>query len=115
MKAIKALAMLRVKTGMKPSAVFVDVGDYRQRPWWRFDDCPVSIAIPPSLNLREFDARVLVGCDVLLVGERDQRTHQVIRKIIEHAQSMTALTTTNPDDLGHVWIRGKGWRPIQHG
>lgn len=95
--------------------MFVEVGEYRQIPWWRYDDCTVSIAIRPDQNLREFDARVLVGCDVILVGDRDARTHDVIRKIIQHAQSITALTTTNPDDLGHVWVKGQGWRPIQHG
>lgn len=115
MKAVKALSELREKTGMKPDGVIVSVGDYKQLQWWAFDDFPVSIVIPPTLNIREFDARVLVGCDVTVVGDRNKRTHQVICKIIEHANSVTALTTTDPEDLGHVWLKGKGWRKIQHG
>lgn len=111
LKALKAIEAMR-RAGRKPNAVLVYVGGQKQLAWWSYDDAAVSICVTDDDNLRGFDARPLVACDVTVIGSRDDRTKQIIARLAEHVRSITALTTTNSDDLGHVWMRGMGWRKI---
>lgn len=107
--ALKALTALRM-AGKKPSQVLIYAGDWKQEPWWRYENSNVSVTIKGDESLRNFDARPLVGCDVVLIGDREQRTKEIVAKLCEHVSSVATLTTTNADDLGHVWERGLGWR-----
>lgn len=109
--ALRVLAEIRSK-GVMPESVIVDVGSADQRKWWADGASAVSIAIPDSLPLRELDCRPLVGCDVVVIGvtRTKDRLRAVVERICAQASAVTVLTGEDADDLGHVWLRGKGWR-----
>lgn len=111
MRALEALTKLRL-SGAKPGTVFVTMGDVEQFPWWQ-DGTTVEVVIRDSQPVARLDFRPLVGCNVILVAwRRDERLRQVVEKVCAQAAYVTVLSSTDPDDLGHAWERGKGWRKV---
>lgn len=107
--ALEALTKARLQ-GARPDLVMVTLGSITQREWWR-DGSMVEVAIPDDEPVARLDFRPLVRCDVIVISlRRNARLHQVVRLICEQAARVTVLSSTNPDDLGHVWDRGIGWR-----
>lgn len=108
MRALEALTKARLQ-GARPSVVMVTMGG-EQRPWW-LDGSMVEIVIPDDAPVARVDFRALVRCDVIVIAQqRDDRLHQLVKRICAEAACVTVLSSTDPDDLGHVWSRGAGWR-----
>lgn len=109
MRALEALAKARLQ-GAKPEVVFVTLGNAEQFAWWQ-SDMPVEIVIPDDKPIARIDFRALVRCDVIVIAaKRDDRLHQLVKRICTEAANVTVLSSTDPDDIGHVWQRGTGWR-----
>lgn len=107
MIALEKLAMAR-KQGAKPSAVMLTLYPAKQPQWWR-DGTVVEIVADSSIVRADF--RPLVGCHVIIIAdERGDTLRRVVEKACQQAQSVTVLSSIDPDDLGHVWEREKGWR-----
>lgn len=110
MRALEALASARLQ-GAKPDVVFVLLGDFKQLVWWESDLMHVEIVIADDIPLTRIDFRPLVGCDVIVITCRqDDRLRQAVERICAEAIRVTVLSSANPDDLGYVWERGRGWR-----
>lgn len=108
MRALEALTKARLQ-GARPAVVMVTMGG-EQRPWWQ-DGSMVEIAIPDDAQVSRIDFRALVRCDVIVIArQRDERLRQVVELIRAEAANITVLSSTDPDDLGHVWSRDAGWR-----
>lgn len=106
---LQAVAAHRAR-GVKPDCVLVEVGKDSQPDWWKYSGMVVTVVVPESEPLRKFDPRPLVGCFVVVVGERTERLRMIVQKLCQHAEMVACLTGDSPDDLGHVWQRGQGWR-----
>lgn len=110
MRALEALASAR-RQGAKPHVVFVVFGNYEQHAWWLSDIMHVEIVIADDIPVTRIDFRPLVGCDVIVITCRqDDRLRQAVERICAEAIRVTVLSSANPDDLGYVWERGRGWR-----
>lgn len=110
MNALQALSMIRAR-GRRPEFVMIEVGTVKQSAWWFEPDPIVTIAVPDSANLRDMDLRPIVGCEVIVLGLSSiNRLRAVVERAKQHAGSMTVLSGSDPDNLGHVWERGRGWR-----
>lgn len=111
MRALEMLAVARMQ-GAKPAVAFVSMGNFKQVPWWK-DGTQIEIVIPDDQSVTRLDYRPLVGCDVILIaGRRDERLRLVAERLIAVAARVTVLAGDSPDDLGHVWERGTGWRRV---
>lgn len=109
LRALSMLAKARMQ-GVKPDVVMVDVGSSWQYDWWATAASVVSIAVPDSLPLREFDARPMIGCDVIITApSASDRLREVTRRICAVASVVTVFHGHDADRLGSVWERGKGW------
>lgn len=109
MTALSMLAKARMQ-GAKPEVVMVDVGSSWQYDWWATQAAVVSISVPESLPLREFDARPMIGCDVIVIApEASDRLREIVRRICGVARVVTVLQGHDPDNLGFVWESGRGW------
>lgn len=110
MRALEALASARLQ-GAKPDVVFVVLGNFEQPAWWQSDIMHVEIVIVDAIPVTRIDFRPLVGCEVIVIGSRrDDRLRQAVDRICAEAARVTVLSSVDPDDLGHVWERGRGWR-----
>lgn len=111
MRALDALMQARLQ-GAKPAIVFVTLGG-EQFPWWR-DGTTCEIVIDDDEPLSKLDLRPLVGCEVVVIAwDRNAR----LRAITDRLKSLptgrlTVLSSTDPDDLGHVWQPGIGWQRL---
>lgn len=113
LRALEALTKARLQ-GARPAVVMVTLGG-EQRPWWQ-DGSMVEIVIPDDSPVARIDFRALVRCDVIVVaGQRDERLRRVVELIRAQATCITVLSSTDPDDLGHVWSRSAGWRKFGDG
>jgi hypothetical protein len=111
MIALEMLAKARGQ-GAKPAVAFVTLGEVEQFPWWR-DGTAVEIVIPGDKPVARIDFRPLVGCDVILIAwKRDDRLRTVTELLCAQVVRLTVLSSEDPDDLGHAWERGAGWRKI---
>lgn len=109
LRALEALTKVRLRGG-KPELVMVTLGTGDQPPWWR-DGTTVEVMIPDSEPLAGLDFRPLVGCDVVVMAlRRDERLKRIVERICAQAANVTVLSSADPNDLGHVWQRGAGWR-----
>jgi hypothetical protein len=107
--ALSMLAKARMQ-GAKPEIVMVDVGSTFQRDWWATAASVVSVSVPDDLPLREFDARPMIGCDVIVTApEASDRLREIVRRICGVARVVTVLQGHDPDNLGFVWESGRGW------
>lgn len=111
LRALEILADIR-RRGAKPAFVMLDAGGTVQRKWWAEDVKTISITVPDSEPLRDLDFRPLVGCDVVMVAMSpdQQRMRDVAALVCAQASIVTVLNCNgDPDNLGHEWVRGKGW------
>lgn len=114
MRALEALTNARLQ-GAKPGVVFVTLGNCEQHAWWQ-SGMHVEIVIPDDKSVTHIDFRPLVGCDVIVITWcRDDRLRQAVGRICAQAARVTVLSSEDPDDLGHVWERGAGWRKFGDG
>lgn len=112
LRALEILADIR-KRGAKPEVVLLDIGSSYQRKWWAEDLKSVTVAVPDTEPLRDLDLRPLVGCDVVAVAitKNIQRVRDVTALLCQQAGRVTVFNCNdNPDNLGHEWIKGRGWR-----
>lgn len=111
--ALEALTKARLQ-GARPALVMVTLGG-EQLPWWK-DGTTVEIVIPDDAPVARIDLRALVRCDVIVIAQRrDDRLHEIVKRICAQASAVTVLSSADPDDLGHVWERGAGWRKFGDG
>lgn len=109
MTALSMLAKARMQ-GVKPDVVMVDVGSSWQYDWWATPAAVVSISVPDDLPVRDFDARPLIGCDVIIsASSASDRLREITRRICAVANVVTVFHGYDAENLGSVWERGKGW------
>lgn len=114
MKALDMIAKARMR-GMRPAAVLIEVGTELQVDWWAGHAKTVTVALPDTAPLRDFDSRPLTGCDVIVVAVTadTDRVRAVVARVTQHAQNVSVLRLDGRELAGNVWARGSGWRAMQ--
>lgn len=114
--AMKAIAAMRA-SGLKPSVVEMHLTGQSQCPFWRYGDGIAEVSLPITPDVARMDFRPVVGCIVILyAATRTETLRRVVLRLIEVVSILTVVVLNEiPENLGHEWQKGKGWREVAGG
>lgn len=100
------LSRLR-QSGVKPSVVWLLVGDYQQIKWWGNPALDVEIVIPECVS--RLDLRPVIGCSVIIMAERyTDGLMRLLDDLKGYAMEFSCYVMTwLPDDFCLRWKRGE--------
>lgn len=115
MRGVNGLIEMRKRRYRPAGFAFITIGHDCLADWADHPETEdvVSLSIDPGANPEHIDLRPVIGLDVILVaGKYTGQAMRLFERLQELAKSVQFVAPEFEEDLGFVWDKTNGMRPL---